>query len=55
MAEVIQGVFPGGEAPDGALPGASAVAALNLSPKPGDPEGNLLLAEEEIAAAMPGV
>jgi len=52
MAEVIQGVFPGGEAPDGALPGASAVAALNLSPKPGDPEGNLLLAEREIAAAL---
>ena len=52
MAEVIQGVFPGGEAPDGALPGASAVAALNLSPKPGDPEGNLLLAEKEVAAAL---
>ena len=52
MAEVIQGVFPGGEGPDGALPGASAVAALNLSPKPGDPEGNLLLAEKEIAAAL---
>jgi predicted amidohydrolase len=28
------------------------VAALNLSPKPGDPEGNLLLAEKEIAAAL---
>ena len=52
MAEVIQGVFPGGEGPDGALPGVSAVAALNLSPKPGDPEGNLLLAEREIAAAL---
>ena len=37
---------------DGALPGASAVAALNLSPKPGDPEGNLLLAEKEVAAAL---
>src|SRR5215212_7992008 len=36
MAEVIQGVFPGGEGPDGTLPGVSAVAALNLSPKPGD-------------------
>ena len=32
MAEVIQGVFPGGEGPDGALPVASAVAALNLEP-----------------------
>ena len=52
MAEVIQGVFPGGEGPDGALPGVSAVAALNLSPRPGDPEGNLLLAEREIAAAL---
>src|SRR5215213_9102215 len=52
MAEVIKGVFPGGEGPDGALPGISAVAALNLSPKPGDPEGNLLLAEREITAAL---
>src|SRR5215213_4041745 len=26
--------------------------SLNLSPKPGDPEGNLLLAEKEIAAAL---
>ncbi len=52
MAEVIQGVFPGGEGPDGTLPGVSAVAALNLSPEPGDPEGNLLLAEREIAAAL---
>ena len=52
MAEVIQGVFPGGEGPDGALPGVSAVAALNLSPRPGDPEGNLLLAGREIAAAL---
>jgi 5-aminopentanamidase len=52
MAEVIQGVFPGGEGPEGALPGVSAVAALNLSPKPGDPEGNLLLAEREIKAAL---
>ena len=52
MAEVIQGVFPGGEGPDGALPGVSAVAALNLSPRPGDPEGNLLLAEREITAAL---
>ena len=52
MAEVIQGVFPGGEGPEGALPGVSAVAALNLSPKPGDPEGNLLLAEREITAAL---
>src|SRR5215212_6756006 len=52
MAEVIQGVFPGGEGQDGTLPGVSAVAALNLSPKPGDPEGNLLLAEREITAAL---
>ena len=52
MAEVIQGVFPGGEGPDGALPGVSAVAALNLSPRPGDLERNLLLAEREIAAAL---
>jgi predicted amidohydrolase len=52
MAEVIQGVFPGGEGPDGALPGGSAVAALNLSPGPGDPEGNLLLARKQIAAAL---
>ena len=52
MAEVIQGVFPGGDGPDGALPGVPAVAALNLSPKPGDPEGNLLLAEIAIAAAL---
>jgi predicted amidohydrolase len=52
MAEVIQGVFPGSEGLDGALPGVSAVAALNLSPKPGDPEANLLLAEGEIRAAL---
>ncbi len=52
MAEVIQGVFPGGEGPDGALPVASAVAALNLGPEPGDTEGNLLMAEKEIAAAL---
>src|ERR687897_3230402 len=52
MAEVIQGVFPGSEGPDGALPGVSAVAALNLSPEPGDPEGNLILAEREITAAL---
>ena len=52
MAEVIQGVFPGGEGPDGALPVASAVAALNLGPEPGDTRGNLLLAEKEIAAAL---
>jgi len=50
MAEVIQGVFPGGEGLDGALPGA--VAALNLGPQPGDTEGNLLLAGREIAAAL---
>jgi 5-aminopentanamidase len=52
MAEVIQGVFPGGEGSDGTLPVVSAVAALNLSPKPGDAEGNLLLVEREIAAAL---
>ena len=52
MAEVIQGVFPGGDGPDGALPGVSAVAALNLSPKPGDPEGSLSLAGREIAAVL---
>lgn len=52
MAEVIQGVFPGGEGPDSALPGACAVAALNLSPVPGDTEGNLRLAGKEIAAAL---
>jgi hypothetical protein len=52
MAEVIQGVFPGGDGPDGAPTGASAVAALNLSPKLGDPEGNLLLAELAIVAAL---
>jgi 5-aminopentanamidase len=52
MAEIIQGVFPGGDGPDGALPGVSAVAALNLSPEPGDSEGNLLLAEKEITAAL---
>lgn len=52
MAEVIQGVFPGGEGPDNALPGACAVAALNLNPEPGDTEGNLLQAETEIAAAL---
>src|SRR4051794_4798638 len=52
MAEVIQGVFPGGDGPDGALPGACAVAALNLNPKPGDPEGNRSMAEKEIAAAL---
>ena len=51
MAEVIQGVFPGGDGHDGALAGASAVAALNLSPEPGDTEGNLLLAERAIVAA----
>lgn len=52
MAEVIQGVFPGGEGRDSVLPGVSAVAALNLGPKPGDVEGNLLLAEREVAAAL---
>ena len=52
MAEVIQGVFPGSEGPDGALSVASAVAALNLGPVPGDTEGNLLMAEREIAAAV---
>ena len=52
MAEVIQGVFPGSEGLDGALPGVSSVAALNLSPKPGDPEYNLLLAEGEIRTAL---
>jgi 5-aminopentanamidase len=52
MAEIIQGVFPGGDGPDGVLPGVSAVAALNLSPEPGDTEGNLLLAEKEITAAL---
>ena len=52
MAEIIQGVFPGGDGPDGVLPGVSAVAALNLSPEPGDTEGNLLLAGKEITAAL---
>ena len=52
MAEVIQGVFPGSEVPGGALPGVSSVAALTLSPKPGDPEYNLLLAEREIREAL---
>ena len=52
MAEVIQGVFPGGDGPDGALPGVRAVAVLNLSPEPGDPEGNRSLVEKEIAAAL---
>jgi predicted amidohydrolase len=52
MAEVIQGVFPGSEGPDGTLSVASAVAALNLGPEPGDTEGNLLMAEKEIAAAI---
>jgi 5-aminopentanamidase len=52
MAEIIQWVFPGGDGPDGVLPGVSAVAALNLSPEPGDTEGNLLLAEKEITAAL---
>lgn len=50
MAEVIQGVFPGGEE-HGALAGTSAIAALNLSPEPGDTEGNLLLAKRAIVAA----
>ena len=51
MAEVIQGVFPGGEEHDGALAATSAIAALNLSPEPGDTEGNLLIAERAIVAA----
>ncbi|HEX6710274.1 MAG TPA: carbon-nitrogen hydrolase family protein [Rubrobacter sp.] len=51
MAEVIQGVFPGGEEHGGGLAGTSAIAALNLSPEPGDTEGNLLLAERAILAA----
>jgi len=51
LAEVIQGVFPAGEGHGGALAGTSAIAALNLSPEPGDPEGNLLLAERAIVAA----
>ena len=51
MAEVIQGVFPGGEEHGGALAGTSAIAALNLSPEPGDTEGNLLMAERAIVAA----
>ena len=50
MAEVIQGVFPGGEE-HGALAGTSAVASLNLSPEPGDTEGNFLLAERAIITA----
>ena len=43
MAEVIQGDFTGGVEP--LIP---AVAVLNLSPVPGDPGTNLLLAEEAI-------
>jgi 5-aminopentanamidase len=41
------GCFPGGEESGS----TSAVAALNLSPEPGDTEGNLLLAERAIVAA----
>ena len=52
MAEVIQGVFPGGEGPDGALPAPLPWPRSTLSPEPGDTRGNLLLAEKEIAAAL---
>lgn len=48
MAEVIRGDFPKGDAG----PRAPVVAALNLSPIPGDPRTNLLLAEEEIRSAV---
>ncbi len=51
MAEVIQGVFPGDGPGDAPLHRAS-VAALNLSPEPGDTEGNLLLAERAVAEAV---
>lgn len=50
MAEVIQGVFPS-EGPGEAPLHHASVAALNLSPEPGDPEGNLLLAGRAIAEA----
>ncbi len=47
MAEVIQGVFPTGDA----TPDLASVAALNLSPEPGDTEGNLLLAGRALTEA----
>ncbi len=47
MAEVIQGVFPTGDA----TPDCASVAALNLSPEPGDTEGNLLLAGRALMEA----
>ncbi len=46
---MIQGVFPGGDGPGDAAFRDASVAALNLSPEPGDTEGNLLLAERAIA------
>jgi predicted amidohydrolase len=50
LAEVIRYDFPGDGHVATQRPVAS-VAALNLSPEPGDPEGNLLLAERAIAGA----
>ena len=70
MAQVLRGNFgpqgvvesvtglPGGEPEARREPDAASVAALNLSPEPGDVDGNLLLAEEAVAgakAAHPGI
>ena len=48
MAEVIRGDFPVVGGPGGVARPLPAVAALNLSPRPGDVEGNLRLAGRRI-------
>ncbi len=57
MAQVLRGNFGPHEAVEVLGPGipqvqeTASVAALNLSPKPGDAEGNLLLAEKAVVEA----
>lgn len=51
MAQVIQGNFPVEEAGGVTTGSALSVASLNLSPEPGDVEGNLLLAKNAIIEA----
>lgn len=49
MAQVLRGDFGPHDVNDSV--DTASVAALNLSPKPGDPEGNLRLAEQAVTAA----
>ena len=48
MARVVQGNFPSGGVGEDTARCAPSVACLNLSPVPGDVEGNLLLAKNAI-------